>query len=34
MHFKAAEAIGIKSIWTKRPIGDWFVEEIKQLEKQ
>lgn len=34
MHFKAAEAMGIKSIWTKKPIGDWFVEEIKQLEKQ
>lgn len=34
MHFKAAEAMGIKSIWTKKPIGDWFVEEIKQLEEQ
>lgn len=34
MHFKAAETIGIKSIWTKRPIGQWFVDEIKLLEKQ
>jgi glucose-1-phosphatase len=34
MHFKAAETMGIKSIWTKRPIGQWFVDEVKLLEKQ
>lgn len=34
MNFKAAETIGIKSIWTKRPIGQWFVDEVKLLEKQ
>jgi putative hydrolase of the HAD superfamily len=33
MHFKAADLIGIKSIWTKKPIGDWFIDEINALEK-
>ncbi len=32
MHFKAADNIGIKSIWTNKPIGDWFIDEVKQLE--
>ncbi len=32
MHFKAAELLGIKSIWTKRPIGQWFIDEIKSFE--
>lgn len=32
MHFKAAKTIGIKSIWAKEPIGNWFLEEVKTLE--
>lgn len=34
MHHKAAENMGIKSIWTNKPIGDWFVKEIKSFEIQ
>ena len=33
MHYKAAESLGIKSIWAKEPIGKWFVDEVKNLEK-
>ncbi|MFZ4800352.1 MAG: HAD family hydrolase [Bacteroidia bacterium] len=32
MHFKAANSIGIKSFWAKEPIGQWFIEEVKNLE--
>lgn len=32
MHFKAAVSLGIKSIWAKEPIGNWFLEEVKNLE--
>ena len=32
MHFKAADSIGIKSIWAKKPIGEWFLEEVQNLE--
>jgi FMN phosphatase YigB (HAD superfamily) len=32
MHYKAAETIGIKSIWAKKPIGNWFLDEVKKLE--
>ncbi len=33
MHHKAAETLGIKSIWTKKPIDKWFLEELKNFEK-
>ena len=32
MHYKAAETLGIKSIWAKEPIGKWFLDEVKKLE--
>lgn len=32
IHYKAAETIGIKSILTIKPIGSWFVNEVKKLE--
>jgi hypothetical protein len=32
MHYKAAETLGIKSIWAKEPIGKWFLEEVKKPE--
>ncbi len=33
MHHKAAETLGIKSIWTKKQIDKWFLEELKNFEK-
>ncbi len=32
IHFKAADSLGIKSIWAKKPIGQWFIDEVKNLE--
>lgn len=32
MHYKAAEAIGINSIWAKEPIGKWLIEKVKTME--
>lgn len=32
MHFKTAEDMGMKSILTNKPIGQWFVDEIKSFE--
>lgn len=32
MHFKTAEDMGMKSILTNKPIGEWFVNEIKSFE--